>query len=110
MIGKARYGIIFLPSSSKDYTLIRYDARGNGLSDWDVPNLSFETWIGDLGTVIDAAGLKRFPIFALSQGCAISIAYAGAPSRASIAFDPARRLRARRQQAIASAKRQSATR
>jgi class 3 adenylate cyclase/pimeloyl-ACP methyl ester carboxylesterase len=61
---------------SKDHALVRYDARGNGLSDWDVPELSFEAWLGDLGTVVNAAGLKRFPIFALSQGCAISIAYA----------------------------------
>jgi pimeloyl-ACP methyl ester carboxylesterase len=65
-----------LAGLSKDHSLFRYDARGNGLSDWDVPELSFDAWVGDLGTVVDAAGLKRFPIFALSQGCAISIAYA----------------------------------
>ena len=58
------------------YTLIRYDARGNGLSDWDVPELSLDAWVSDLETVVDAAGVKRFPLFGLSQGCAISVAYA----------------------------------
>jgi len=66
----------FLAGLSKDHTLIRYDARGNGLSDWDVAELSFDAWVSDLETVIEAAGIDRFPILALSQGCAISVAYA----------------------------------
>ncbi len=66
----------FLNRLSKDHTLIRYDARGNGLSDWDVAELSFEAWVSDLETVTEAAGLKRFPLLGISQGCAISIAYA----------------------------------
>lgn len=66
----------FLAGLSKDHKLIRYDARGNGLSDWDVEELSLEAWVSDLETVIDAAGIERFPILGLSQGCAISIAYA----------------------------------
>lgn len=58
------------------YRLIRYDARGNGLSDWEVPDFSFDARVRDLETVIDAAGLDRFPLLGVSQGCAISIAYA----------------------------------
>ena len=58
------------------HTLIRYDARGNGLSDWDVENISLERWVEDLGTVVDAAGIERFPLLGISQGCAVSIAYA----------------------------------
>ncbi len=61
---------------ARHFTLVRYDARGNGLSDWDAPNVSFETWISDLETVADAVGWKRFPLIGMSQGCAISIAYA----------------------------------
>jgi pimeloyl-ACP methyl ester carboxylesterase len=61
---------------SRDHTLIRYDARGNGLSDRDVENVSFETFVGDLETVVDAAGFERFALLGISQGCAISIAYA----------------------------------
>lgn len=65
-----------LAGLSKNHTLIRYDARGNGLSDWDVAELSLEAWVRDLETVVEAAGLEKFPLFAISQGCAISIAFA----------------------------------
>ena len=61
---------------SRDHTLIRYDARGNGLSDRDVEEVSFETFVSDLEAVVDAAGLDRFALFGISQGCAVSAAYA----------------------------------
>jgi class 3 adenylate cyclase/pimeloyl-ACP methyl ester carboxylesterase len=61
---------------ARDYTIIRYDARGNGLSDWEVDELSFDAFVRDLETVVDAAGLDRFPLLGISQGCAVSIAYA----------------------------------
>ncbi len=57
-------------------TLIRYDERGNGLSDWDVPELSQAAFVRDLATVVDALGLSRFPLLGMSQGCAVSIDYA----------------------------------
>src|SRR5262245_306523 len=56
--------------------LIRYDERGNGLSDWDVDDISFEAFVRDLESVAEANGLKRFPLLGISQGCAVSIAYA----------------------------------
>lgn len=59
-----------------EHRLVRYDARGNGLSDWDVQELSFDAFLRDLETVVDATGLQRFALFGLSQGCAISVAYA----------------------------------
>jgi pimeloyl-ACP methyl ester carboxylesterase/DNA-binding winged helix-turn-helix (wHTH) protein len=59
-----------------EHQLIRYDARGNGLSDWDVREISFEAFVQDLETVIEAVGVKRFALFGISQGCAMSIAYA----------------------------------
>jgi class 3 adenylate cyclase/pimeloyl-ACP methyl ester carboxylesterase len=61
---------------SRDHTLIRYDARGNGLSDRDVEEVSFETFVSDLEAVVDAARLERFALFGISQGCAVAIAYA----------------------------------
>ena len=61
---------------AKDHLLIRYDERGNGLSDWDVDDISFESFVSDLETVVDAAGLERFALLGISQGCPISIAYA----------------------------------
>ncbi len=57
-------------------TLIRYDERGNGLSDWDVAEISFDAFVRDLEAVADAQGLDRFPLLGMSQGCAVSIAYA----------------------------------
>jgi class 3 adenylate cyclase/pimeloyl-ACP methyl ester carboxylesterase len=74
----------FLHGLSRKQTLIRYDARGNGLSDWDVADLSFDAWLSDLETVVDAAGIRRFSLLGVSQGCAISIAYAARyPERVS---------------------------
>lgn len=61
---------------SADHTLIRYDTRGNGLSDRDVENVNLEAFVGDLETVVDAARLERFALFGISQGSAVSIAYA----------------------------------
>ena len=61
---------------SRDHSLIRYDARGNGLSDRDVEEVSFETFVSDLEAVVDASGLERFALLGISQGCAVSIAYA----------------------------------
>jgi class 3 adenylate cyclase/pimeloyl-ACP methyl ester carboxylesterase len=59
-----------------DRTLIRYDARGSGLSDWEVGELSLDAWVSDLETVVATIGIKPFPLLGISQGCAISIAYA----------------------------------
>ena len=57
---------------AKDHTLIRYDARGNGMSDWDVDEVSLDAWVTDLETVVDAVGVERFPLLGISQGCAVS--------------------------------------
>ena len=61
---------------AKDYRLIRYDERGNGLSDWNVDNLSMEAFVTDLETVVDAAREDRFALLGISQGAAVSIEYA----------------------------------
>ena len=66
----------FFVGLARDFTLLRYDARGNGLSDWDVEDVSLDAWVSDLETVVDAAGLDRFPLLGMSQGCAISVAFA----------------------------------
>jgi pimeloyl-ACP methyl ester carboxylesterase/DNA-binding winged helix-turn-helix (wHTH) protein len=57
-------------------TFIRYDERGNGLSDWDVKDMSQEAWVHDLETVVDAAGVERFALMGLSQGGPVAIDYA----------------------------------
>jgi DNA-binding SARP family transcriptional activator/pimeloyl-ACP methyl ester carboxylesterase len=66
----------WLVGLAQNHTLVRYDERGCGLSDWDVPNMSFDAWVSDLEAVIDAVGLERFPLLGISQGGGIAIAYA----------------------------------
>ena len=61
---------------SAHHRLVRYDERGNGMSQRDVGDVSFDTWVRDLETVVDAAGLDRFPLLGISRGGAIAIAYA----------------------------------
>jgi pimeloyl-ACP methyl ester carboxylesterase/DNA-binding CsgD family transcriptional regulator len=65
-----------LQELGRHHTIVRYDERGCGLSDWDVRDLSFEAWVRDLEAVVDAAGLGRFPLLGISQGGPIAIAYA----------------------------------
>jgi class 3 adenylate cyclase/pimeloyl-ACP methyl ester carboxylesterase len=65
----------FYRELSKDHSFYRYDARGNGLSDREVPDVKFEDFVDDLEAVVDAAGIERFALLGISQGCAVSVAY-----------------------------------
>lgn len=74
----------WLAELSRDHTLVRYDERGCGLSDWDVDEFSVDAWVRDLESVVDALDLGRFPLLALSQGGAVAISYAARhPERVS---------------------------
>jgi pimeloyl-ACP methyl ester carboxylesterase/DNA-binding CsgD family transcriptional regulator len=74
----------WLAELSRGRALTRYDVRGCGLSDWDAADLSFEGWVRDLEAVVDAAQLPSFALIGLSQGGAVSIAYAARhPERVS---------------------------
>jgi pimeloyl-ACP methyl ester carboxylesterase/DNA-binding winged helix-turn-helix (wHTH) protein len=66
----------WLVELSRRFRLVRYDERGCGLSDWDVSRFSFDDWVDDLETVVNTAGLDRFPLLGLSQGGPVAIAYA----------------------------------
>jgi len=66
----------WLTELSQNHTFVRYDERGCGLSDWEAEDLSLDAWIADLEMVVDALGLKRFPLFGMSHGGAVAIAYA----------------------------------
>jgi DNA-binding winged helix-turn-helix (wHTH) protein/predicted esterase len=58
------------------FHLVRYDGRGTGLSDRDVPAISFQTMLYDVEAVVDALALERFALLGISAGAATSIAYA----------------------------------
>ncbi|HEY6307785.1 MAG TPA: alpha/beta fold hydrolase [Candidatus Angelobacter sp.] len=66
----------WLRELTKNNRLIRYDERGNGLSQWDVKEMSLDLWVQDLETVVEAAGLDRFVLLGMSQGGAVAITYA----------------------------------
>ncbi|MEO0996409.1 MAG: alpha/beta fold hydrolase [Pseudomonadota bacterium] len=61
---------------ARDHQFVRYDERGNGLSDWDVDELTFDAFVTDLETVVDSLGLEQFPLLGISQGASVSIEYA----------------------------------
>lgn len=65
-----------LRALSKSHQLVRYDGRGSGLSDRDVADMSLEARVRDLEAVVDALGLERFAIHAISAGGPTAITYA----------------------------------
>lgn len=69
---------------ARNFRFVRYDARGNGLSDWDIGDNTFEASVDDLEAVIGGLGLENVSLLGLSQGAAFAIAYAARhPTRVS---------------------------
>lgn len=66
----------YMSHLAEDFTVIRYDQRGNGMSDWDGVDISFEKMVDDLETVIDQFEFEKLAIFGASQAASVSIAYA----------------------------------
>jgi serine/threonine protein kinase/pimeloyl-ACP methyl ester carboxylesterase/tetratricopeptide (TPR) repeat protein len=58
------------------HRLVRYDERGCGLSGWNVEDFTLDAWVRDLEAVVDSLKLDRFPLYGMSQGGPIAIAYA----------------------------------
>ena len=61
---------------ANDFTLYRFDQRGNGSSDLEPKNIDFESFVKDMEAVVNNSQINKFPIFGISQGCSVSIAYA----------------------------------
>lgn len=78
----------YLSEIGEKHLLVRYDGRGFGLSDRGVSDFSLEARLRDLEAVVDALGLERFALHAISAGGPTAIAYAARhPERVSrIAF------------------------
>jgi pimeloyl-ACP methyl ester carboxylesterase/DNA-binding CsgD family transcriptional regulator len=66
----------WLTELSRGRTLIRYDMRGCGLSDWEVDDFSDAADLADLEAVVSVSGIERCALFALSGGIASAMAYA----------------------------------
>ncbi|MEO8693753.1 MAG: alpha/beta fold hydrolase [Acidimicrobiales bacterium] len=74
----------WLRAFASTHRFVRYDERGCGLSDWDTESFGLDYWVEDLETVVDAAGLDRFPLLGISQGAAVAVAFAARhPERVS---------------------------
>ncbi len=61
---------------SPNKRVIRYDARGSGLSDRDVEDFSLDSSVLDLTAVVDALGLEKVSLVGQSQGAAVAAAFA----------------------------------
>jgi pimeloyl-ACP methyl ester carboxylesterase/DNA-binding CsgD family transcriptional regulator len=74
----------FLDQLGQLATVVRYDERGFGLSDWTVEDFSLPARLGDLEAIVAASGLERFALLGMSGGSAVAMAYAIAhPERVS---------------------------
>ena len=59
------------------WRFVRYDERGCGMTDWCGGDLTLDTWVGDLGAVIDAARpAEPATLLGISQGAAPCVRYA----------------------------------
>ena len=73
-----------LKDLATEFQVLRYDARGTGMSDWEANEISLEAWVQDLDTVVNSAGLEQFALLGESQSVAVAITYAARhPERVS---------------------------
>src|SRR6187549_2173324 len=71
---------------AEHFRIVRFAARGCGMTDWNVGDLSFLRWAEDLEAVTDAAAAadQKMSLLGMSQGAAACVAYAARhPERVS---------------------------
>ncbi|HET9457363.1 MAG TPA: alpha/beta fold hydrolase [Candidatus Limnocylindrales bacterium] len=74
----------FLDELGEIATVVRYDERGFGMSDWAVDDFSIEARLSDLEAVVAASGFERFALLGMSGGAPVALAYAAThPERVS---------------------------
>jgi pimeloyl-ACP methyl ester carboxylesterase/DNA-binding CsgD family transcriptional regulator len=62
---------------AEHFYYVRYDERGCGMSQWDVPDVGHDRWIDDITAVIDAAAPPGpLALLGISQGAAAALEYA----------------------------------
>ena len=64
----------YLEHLSRYFTVIRYDQRGNGMSDWDDVDIVFEKMVDDMECVIEQYDYDQVAIMGMSQGASVAIA------------------------------------
>ncbi len=67
------------------FRFLRWDDRGCGMTDWNVDELSFDRWLGDIEAVVAASEVDEpFTLLGISSGAAFCVAYAARhPDRVS---------------------------
>ena len=74
----------FFESLARKRLVVQYDARGNGLSDRDVQDLSLDALVLDLEAVVDHLSLDTFDLYGQCFGGPIAVTYtAKHPQRVS---------------------------
>ena len=66
----------FLDDVGEIATVIRYDERGFGLSDWKVSDFSLEARLADLEALMARIDLPRITLLGMSGGAPVALAYA----------------------------------
>jgi pimeloyl-ACP methyl ester carboxylesterase len=66
----------FWQQMASEHEIVRYDGRGIGVSDREVEELSLETRLSDLETVINATGHKQVALLGMSEGGMTAMAFA----------------------------------
>lgn len=66
----------YIKHLSDRFQVIRYDQRGNGLSQKTNVDINFEHMVDDMEVIIDTYGYDKVAILGMSQGASVAIAYA----------------------------------
>jgi len=66
----------FLDDLGQFVTLVRYDERGFGMSDWTVTDFSLDARVADFEAVVEATGYPQVALLGMSSGSAVAMAYA----------------------------------
>jgi class 3 adenylate cyclase/pimeloyl-ACP methyl ester carboxylesterase len=66
----------YISHLSRSFTVLRYDQRGNGMSDWDNVDIEFDRMVDDMECVIDQYDFEKVAILGMSQGASVAIDYA----------------------------------
>jgi class 3 adenylate cyclase/alpha-beta hydrolase superfamily lysophospholipase len=66
----------YIESLAREMSVIRYDSRGQGLSDRDVPEIDHDALVRDLEAVMDELDIEKAVVYGVAFGGPIAISYA----------------------------------
>ena len=66
----------FLEDLGKISTVVRYDERDFGMSDWNVADFSMDARLADLEAIVESLAYERFALLGMSNGSGVAMAYA----------------------------------